>query len=402
MVKQFLEPRENEADFDDWLRLIKRTTAQAGGFISLGLANIDNSDAPLIEAGSRLEINGAVYFVEHENEPITGTAVNGRNFIYAEPSGETVIFKYDNAFPAWNAAKGGWYKPNTQERAVATFDFNGGNYNTKIILDNFNAMNNPSIRLPNWQRGFLQLVVPGMEGLDPPIIMAGSIIELDGILYEIGTETSVSGLLSEWRDTFIIARQTTGNLEFSFWFFPGQWNHERQGWYVWAETPTRMIMKGYANASRFNGKVILDSQISMSVIPNHLLLQGHEIFSFNHSMGNSVSWNSASALGQLRVAPGMYMYQIRGASSGQNIGRISGGRFVWHGDTLEYGIGQRGAGSGNGAGGGGMTFLGPVIAHGGRPGASGHNAGGIYGGMSSVGASPPNTTDAYIRLWRCW
>ncbi|MDR0290725.1 MAG: hypothetical protein LBI06_07305, partial [Treponema sp.] len=144
MAKLIEEPRDDMADLDDWKKFLYRTTRQGGGFICIGLTNMDSGARPQIAAGSRLEINGAVYenkesfYEAAENEDIAGEPYDsGRQYVYAVPSseaGETCSFKFSQDTPEWSAAKGGWYKGN--DRAVAKLDYfsDGNQYNYKVIL----------------------------------------------------------------------------------------------------------------------------------------------------------------------------------------------------------------------------------------------------------------------------
>jgi len=136
-VIQYQEPSVTEADVDDWNKLIARTTEQGGGFISIGLGNIDNADVPSITAGSRLEVNRAFFHVQSDAAITGNIGAAGRKYIYACPvmvsESPSLSFVYSDITPAWNAEKGGWYQAGTQDRAVATFYYSGGNYQTKII-----------------------------------------------------------------------------------------------------------------------------------------------------------------------------------------------------------------------------------------------------------------------------
>jgi hypothetical protein len=134
-MRQLTEPNIDGATLEDWQTFLLRTTFQGGGFMLLGVANMDNSGAPFIELGSRLEINGAFY-KSVSNESISGGVAEGANYVYAIPSGGGVYFQYSAAKPAWNAPKGRWYSGNN--RAVLRLRYREGQYLNKKIVDFYN------------------------------------------------------------------------------------------------------------------------------------------------------------------------------------------------------------------------------------------------------------------------
>lgn len=145
MVKQIVEPNNNQIDRQSFLDFIARTTKQGGGFICIGLTNLNTTGKPDIERGSRLEVNGAFYEVESD-EPVSGSpsalAWDRNNYIYAVPSNKTLSFVFSDEDPTWSAAKGGWYNngSNGNNRAIAKFFFTDGWFSGKIILDSYNAI----------------------------------------------------------------------------------------------------------------------------------------------------------------------------------------------------------------------------------------------------------------------
>ncbi|MDR3342565.1 MAG: hypothetical protein LBT14_07235 [Treponema sp.] len=113
--------------------------ATNAGYINIGLTNIDNTSAPQIMDGSVIEVNGAVYKC-NGNESIAGTPTNNQvNYIYIVPNGTTASFSYSSTAPTWNPAKGSWYNGNN--RAIGKLFYTSSQYNGKVILDSYNAMN---------------------------------------------------------------------------------------------------------------------------------------------------------------------------------------------------------------------------------------------------------------------
>jgi hypothetical protein len=137
MIKQ-AEPDLSAPTLNDWGQEIADRQFASGGFIMLQLSEMNTAAAPVIQTGSRVEVNSTLYKAQ-VNESISGTpAVNAQNYIYVVPGTDAATTQYSTAAPAWSAAKGGWYNGNN--RAIAKLFYTGGNYNGKVILDSFNAM----------------------------------------------------------------------------------------------------------------------------------------------------------------------------------------------------------------------------------------------------------------------
>jgi hypothetical protein len=160
MAKQIEEPSDEMVDMVEWGKFLNRTTRQSGGFICLEITNINNTGKPQIVAGSRFEINAAVYEAD-KNEDIPGQCTGyGKVYVYAgaDTKGDNCSFFFDHNPPTWSAAKGGWYRGNN--RALVKFYYMqyGNQYNNKVILDSYNAMwcNNRTQDIP--QDGGLQIV----------------------------------------------------------------------------------------------------------------------------------------------------------------------------------------------------------------------------------------------------
>jgi hypothetical protein len=137
MATLVTEPLNNLINYTQWAQLIQKTTFEAGGFIALGLTNINATGAPQIANGSRVEVGGSLYRCMAD-ETVTGTPGAGVNYIYCVPAGTAASFTYSAAGPSWNAVKGGWYNGNN--RAVAKLYYTSGQYNGKVILDSYQAI----------------------------------------------------------------------------------------------------------------------------------------------------------------------------------------------------------------------------------------------------------------------
>jgi hypothetical protein len=106
-------------------------------FARIALSNINTGDAPVVMAGSRLALGGVVVSIGVDTA-ISGTpAADTMNYVYATLNGLMATFSYSVSVPTYNPVKGGWYSGNN--RAIARFFYTGGNYNGKMILDNYEA-----------------------------------------------------------------------------------------------------------------------------------------------------------------------------------------------------------------------------------------------------------------------
>jgi hypothetical protein len=179
MAIQIPEPRINAATLDDWSAFVARTTQQGGGFMCIALSSMNDSGAPAVLAGSRIEINGAFYKCT-ANEGIGGTAAaNAVNYIYAVPSGASCSFAYSPAAPSFDPAKGGWYSGNN--RAIAKLFFTGNQFNGKVILDSYDAMSKVNTEQPIPTSGGSHIADGGIDSITAVWLSTGAYrVELKG------------------------------------------------------------------------------------------------------------------------------------------------------------------------------------------------------------------------------
>jgi hypothetical protein len=133
MGVQIREPDVDHVSLEDWQKFLLRTTAQGGGYMFIDFENMDTAGQPLVSQGSHLELNGAFFELE-TYEKISGTPIDGLNFIYAVPSGDTVTFVCKANEPTFSPQKGGWFNGN--ERAVMKFTYIGKSANTGVLYRN--------------------------------------------------------------------------------------------------------------------------------------------------------------------------------------------------------------------------------------------------------------------------
>lgn len=94
--------------------LMNTADASFIGTHTVSLTNYDNTDLPAIAIGSIVENNGALFKFEDETA-ISGSAVDGTNYILLVPSGDpalgtaTVTPTWSQTTPTWSDSKQGWY-----------------------------------------------------------------------------------------------------------------------------------------------------------------------------------------------------------------------------------------------------------------------------------------------------
>jgi hypothetical protein len=138
------------------------------GHSNLEIGTINNSDAPTIGGGSVVEVNGGIYRAS-STESVTNAsstadglsppAQNALNYIYAVPKESSLLLKYSSSTPTWSAAKGGWYNGNS--RAVVKLFLSGTQYNGKVILDSYNAMQQVNTEQTIPTTGGVAITIPG-------------------------------------------------------------------------------------------------------------------------------------------------------------------------------------------------------------------------------------------------
>jgi len=88
--------------------LMGTTDEQRKGFSALSLTNYENTSEPAIEAGSVLEVGGALFEFESE-EAITVTPADGVVYVKVVPAGASITAEFTATAPTWDPSKFGWY-----------------------------------------------------------------------------------------------------------------------------------------------------------------------------------------------------------------------------------------------------------------------------------------------------
>lgn len=252
MAKLYQEPRTNQCDLTDWGKLTAKTTFVAGGYIAATLT----SDARAVQVGSRIEINGSLYFVEGSNDSINDWTKfsNGTNlYIYAIPSsGGTASFSYRTTAPMYNADKSGWY--DGTDRAIFILYKNALGFGVNASLITGNVMPNPN-PIP-----FVEsFAVSNIDNTNAPQVVAGSKFILNGKVVNITSATNVSGTPSPDKFNYVYAVASGDTAVFSYGATTPAYSPSKGGWY---NGNNRAIAKFYYVDGNYNGKVVLDSHSS--------------------------------------------------------------------------------------------------------------------------------------------
>ncbi len=105
--------------------MMETIDAQRQGFMKVSITNYDNDSEPEIAAGSMIEVNGALYEFDVDEE-IGGSPSDGDVFIKIIPSGVTCSAEFTNTEPEWDDEKGGWYEPLTNNRYLHFIMYKSG------------------------------------------------------------------------------------------------------------------------------------------------------------------------------------------------------------------------------------------------------------------------------------
>jgi len=112
-----------------------------------GMVNVAiNREERTISRGSVFELNGNIVRVT-ETEGIDGSLMHEAiNYVYAIPDGENVGFHFSAVPPGWSVTKGGWYRDDTNERALITAitDSDGNIVGTNVLTNELDVIVPPN------------------------------------------------------------------------------------------------------------------------------------------------------------------------------------------------------------------------------------------------------------------
>jgi hypothetical protein len=92
------------------------------GFHAVSLTEWATTTVPKIAAGSKVEVNGAIYKFDAD-ETITGSPSDGLVYIKLIPSGDSITAQFTNTAPAWDDEKQGWYSSTPGEENYRYIEF---------------------------------------------------------------------------------------------------------------------------------------------------------------------------------------------------------------------------------------------------------------------------------------
>lgn len=102
--------------------LMTTTDKSRIGYHAVSLTHYSDSTVPAIAAGSKIEVNGALYEFETD-EAIGGSPSDGTVYIKLIPSGATCTAEFTNTAPIWDTEKQGWYSPTGGEESYRYLEF---------------------------------------------------------------------------------------------------------------------------------------------------------------------------------------------------------------------------------------------------------------------------------------
>lgn len=120
-----------EKDTPKWVELLMTIEKQRKGRMPLTLTNYSNLSVPQVAAESCIEVGGALYGFD-DDEDIGESLENEKtNYIYLDTV--TLTFKWTDTPPIWSEDKQGWYDETEFYRYIGGCYFDDPNYHNKWI-----------------------------------------------------------------------------------------------------------------------------------------------------------------------------------------------------------------------------------------------------------------------------
>ncbi len=121
-------------------RLMDAVDVERIGFCAVSLTHYDDDVEPEIAAGSKIEINGALFEFDTD-ESITGSPADGTVYIKLIPDENAVSAIFTATAPTWDTTKQGWYEAATNNRYLPyEITKSGSSYSNKceipLVADN--------------------------------------------------------------------------------------------------------------------------------------------------------------------------------------------------------------------------------------------------------------------------
>jgi hypothetical protein len=115
---------------------VNQVIAQRLGWQSLSFTHFSDTSEPLLAAGSKVEIGGALYEFTAD-ESITGwsgISVSSNVYVKLTVSGASVTAAFTTTAPTWDTAKQGWYS-GSDRYVGGLYKDSGGNYTLKWVYE---------------------------------------------------------------------------------------------------------------------------------------------------------------------------------------------------------------------------------------------------------------------------
>ncbi|MCL2805270.1 MAG: hypothetical protein FWD26_04965 [Treponema sp.] len=240
-------------------------------------------------------------------------------------------------------------------------------------------------------RGFIMLELADINDHGEPVIKKESCLAINHIIYNIETDETPTGSLTNNVVNYIHAKASEEGDTCSFVYStqPGTWSADKGGFYF---NNDRVIAKFFFVDGRYNGKVILDSFNAMEFVNRKQKIPETGGFL------TEVNWTGTPRHNEQVLLPaGAYRYDIQGGNGGKggfghsednNISSGEGqdgeivtaitGTFFWNGGFKRISLGQDG-----GKGQDGRILSGLRYPNGGGGGAGGHSR--IEGIVTAIG-----------------
>ncbi len=99
---------------DDLDALMETEDKNFKGKCAASLTEYDTTAKPKLAAGSVIEVNGALFIADDDEDP-SGSPADGTVYLKIVPSGSTATVELTATAPAWDNEKQGWYSPTAGE-----------------------------------------------------------------------------------------------------------------------------------------------------------------------------------------------------------------------------------------------------------------------------------------------
>jgi len=119
----------------DLTALMTTVDAQRIGYHGVSLTEFSSDTEPKIAAGSKIEVNGALFKFDSDETIDDSGVANGVCYVRLLPVGDSITAEFTNDAPTWDDEKQGWYEAATNNRYLNfIMTKSDGDYLSKNIL----------------------------------------------------------------------------------------------------------------------------------------------------------------------------------------------------------------------------------------------------------------------------